>query len=310
MIKPEIHLADLIRALRVMTPDEEARKQIASMLGFEFVPAISKPVPPPDSILPKQVREPAQAKTKSQRSKLREEGTIGFTVDVIEESVPVKVPALQLPEAFQEKSEEDEPAPTFFPLLAPLWTRAIITKMLSVETSDGPPDIAKLIEIISSNQPLKQIPRLSSPTLRQGVQVLIDRGPGLVPYQRDQVFLLEQLDLLAGRDQVHVWEFVGTPLKQADAVSQPRLSCYRLPPPGTPILMLTDLGVAAPPFEVEVATPEEWLEFVQYVRQAKYQLLVLTPYHPIRCPNALKDDVRIIQWDRETSVSTVLRALS
>lgn len=309
MIRPRIQLADLIRALRVMAPDEEARKQIASMLGFEFAPEPSKPLPPSDPILPKQTRRPAQGKTKSRRPKVKGD-TLGFTVDVIEESVPVKVPAWELPEPFQEKSEEGEPAPAFFPLLAPLWTRAIITKMLSVETSDGLPDIAKLIEIISSNRPLKEIPRLSLPTLRQGVQVLIDRGPGLVPYLRDQRLLLEQLELLVGKDQVHLWEFVGTPLKHADAVSPLPHSSYRLPPSGMPILMLSDLGIGAPPFEAEVATPEEWLEFVMKVREAKYELLILTPYPPIRCPSALKDHVRIIQWDRETSVSTVLRALS
>ena len=74
--------------------------------------------------------------------------------------------------------------------------------------------------------------------------------------------------------------------------------------------MLSDLGVAVPPFELEVATPDEWLAFVEQVREAKYQLLILTPYHPSRCPSAIRNDVRIIQWDRETSVSTVLRALS
>jgi len=292
-----------------MKPDEDARQRIVSMLGFEFAPETSIPLPLSETLLPKQFMRPARKKPKTRRPKFTGEAMTGFTVDVIEERAPVKVP-LELPQPFQEKSEEDEPSPVFFPLLAPIWTRAIITKMLSVETNDGLPDISKLIEIISSNQPLKEIPRLSLPTLRLGVQVLIDRGPGLVPYMRDQEFLLEQLDQLVGNDQVEVWEFTGTPLKHAVSVKSPARSSYSLPSPGTPLLMLSDLGIAVPPFELEVATTAEWLAFVEYVHQARYSLLVLTPYHPVPCPSALKKSVRIIQWDRETSVSTVLRALS
>jgi hypothetical protein len=309
MVRPEIQLADLIRALQIMRPDEEARQQIASMLGFEFAAAPSTPLPP-SVTPPKQSGRQDQVKRKPRRSKFMGETMGGLTVEVIEESAPVKVPTLVLPEPFQEPSEENEPSPKFFPLLAPIWTRAIITKMLSVNANDGPPDIPKLIEIISNNRPFKQIPRRPVPTLRQGAQVLIDGGPGLVPYLRDQMFLLEQLNQLVGADQVQAWKFIGTPLKHAVPVSSSHLSSYKLPPLGVPLLMLTDLGVAVPPFEVEIATTDEWLEFVRYVRQAGYQLLALTPYHPVRCPDALKNHVRIIQWDRGTSVSTILRALS
>ncbi|HKQ89197.1 MAG TPA: hypothetical protein VJZ77_00840 [Blastocatellia bacterium] len=309
MHRPEIHLADLIRALQIMKPDEEARQKIASMLGLEFAAAAPTQLPP-SVTPPKQSGRQEQVKRKPRRSKFMGEMMGGLTVELIEESAAVKVPALVLPEPFQESSEENEPSPKFFPLLAPIWTRAIITKMLSVDANDGPPDIPKLIEIISHNRPVKQIPRRPLPTLRQGVQALIDGGQGLVPYLRDQMFFLEQLNQLVGADQVQAWKFIGTPLKYAVSVSPPLLSSYKLPPPGVPLLMLTDLGVAVPPFEVEVATTDEWLAFVRYARQAGYQLLVLTPYHPARYPDTLKNQVRIIQWDRGTSVSTILRALS
>lgn len=233
-----------------------------------------------------------------------------LTVEVLEESAPVKVPALDLPDPLEEQSEENEPLLRFYPLLAPIWTRAIITKILSVDASYGVPDIQKLVEIISHNRPLDQIPRRLLPTLRKGVQVLIDNGPGLVPFLRDQMSLLEQLKLVVGPDRVQIWEFVGTPLKHAVSIGTSNVQGYRLPAPGTPLLMLTDLGIAVPPFEVEVTAPDEWLEFVHYVRQAGYRLQVLTPYAPIRYSRALKRLMKIIQWDRGTSVSTVLRAMS
>ena len=233
-----------------------------------------------------------------------------LTVEVLEESAPVKVPALDLPDPLEEQSEENESLPKFLPLLAPIWTRAIITKLLSVDASSGVPDIQKLVEIISRNRPLEQIPCQFLPTLRKGVQVLIDNGPGLVPFLRDQISFLEQLKLVVGPDRVQIWEFVGTPLKHAVSTGASSVHGYRLPAPGTPLLMLTDLGVAVPPFEADVTAPDEWLEFVHYVREAGYRLQALTPYAPTRYSRALKRLVKIIQWDRGTSVSTVLRAIS
>ncbi|HET6976132.1 MAG TPA: hypothetical protein VFI24_07410 [Pyrinomonadaceae bacterium] len=309
-LRPEIHLADLIRAFQVLKPDDETKPLLASMLGFEYVGGISTAPAPTDAKSAKRNKRSTQYKPKSRSSKYATDAAPNLLVEVVDESAPVKTPMMVLPKPFDESSEELTPAPKFFPLLAPIWTRAIITKMLSRDANYGLPDISKIIDIISANQPLDQIPRQPLPTIRNGVQILIDNGPGLVPFLRDQIFFLEELKLVVGADKVDVWEFIGTPLKHAVSGREPNLPGYRLPAPGVPLLLLTDLGIAAPPFEVEVATVDEWLSFIQEVSRSGHQMLTLTPYHPARCPAQLKSQMAIIQWDRGTSVSAVLRAIS
>lgn len=306
-MRPEISLADVIRAIRELDPDPEAVRRLLPMLGFE----LDAPLQAPESRLEtgRLPSLPPQYKPKSRRSDFAGKVIANLSVEVIKEGRSQKSSSLVMPEPIKGQSEEGAPPPKYLPLFETMWSRAIITKMLSVKAADSLPDIQRLIEILSRNQPLKDVPRRLSPSLRKGAQVLIDRGPGMTPFIRDQIFLLEQLGQIVGEDRLDVWGFVGTPLRRAFSRDVPASTSYRLPPEGTPILLLTDLGIAAPPFETEVATPMEWARFARYARTAGGPLLALTPYPRRRWPRAVRESMTVIQWDFRTSVLSVQKAL-
>jgi hypothetical protein len=312
-IWPKVSLADLIRALGTLEPDNDGIKNVASMLGFELDNEVipikpSKPEKSQRSFSDRSL--PYNRSIKSQKPRATSDVLANLAMKTIKENVPIDVPIPKMPEPLKDNPVENEPLPEHNPLLVPIWTRAIITKLLSVEADEGSPDILKLIKIISENQPLRQIPRKSYPTLRRGVQILIDIGPGLVPYIRDQISLLERLEHIVGTDLVEVWDFIGTPLKYSVSHDESLGSKYELPSSGTPILMLTDLGITIPPFATEVTSVDDWIEFAHCVHEAECPLLALTPYDSTRWPNALKDQIEIIKWDRETTVLTVSKLLS
>lgn len=300
-ICPEISLADLIRALHTLEPNKDSLEYVASMLGFELDKKILKPLPEPDEP-PKPL--PHHESIISEKPKVTRNILANVSMHTVEENELTKFSLPKMPKPLKDNSGENEPLPEYHPLFIPIWTRAIITKLLSIEVDEGLPDIQKLIKIISENQPLRQIPRKAYPTLRRGVQVLIDIGPGLLPYMCDQVSLLKQLKHIVGTDRIEVWDFIGTPLKYS-VFSDELIHSYQLPSPGTPILMLTDLGIAIPSFATENTSVDEWIEFAQHVHEAGCPLLALIPYNSTRWPNALKDQMIIVQWDRETTVSTV-----
>lgn len=306
-MRPEIDLADVIRAVQALDPDPEAVRRLLPMLGFESDGGEVTRAPEPRPDAGRLPRLPPQYKPKSRRSGFTGKVVANLSVEVVKTGGPLSGPAPEMPEPLKEQSEEDAPQPAHLPLLEPAWSRAIITKMLSVKTADVLPDILKLIDLLSRNQPLKEIPRRSYPSLTRGAQVLIDRGPGMTPFTRDQIFLLAELEQVVGRDRLEVWGFVGTPLKRA--FTGRAAQCYRLPPEGTPILLLTDFGIAAPPFETEVATPGEWAGFARRAREAGAPLLALTPYPSGRWPDEVRELVTIIRWDHPTSVLTVQKAL-
>jgi len=314
-LETELSLSDLITAVKVLKADEEGRERIAKMLGFglgrqEETPTLSyketnlNGVRSRETSMEPKIKAPTIMATKEARERENE-----FTLEITEENYPMQLHAMDMPEPLKYFSEMDEPLPEHLPLLNPIWTRAIITKMLSVYAYEGSPDISTLIEIISLNLPFKQIPKKLSTTLRRGVQLLIDTGPGLVPYSRDQVSFLHELRNIVGNDGIEVWTFKGTPLMHALSLNEPPRSNYRLPLPGTPILMLTDLGIASPLKITGMASIDEWRKFIQMVQRARCPLSALVPYKSSRWPKPLKKLLTIIQWDRKTTDSNITQFL-
>ncbi len=312
-ILQEISIADWIKVWHLLGPDEETLEQITSLLGFELTKEViddtetPKPLPKTETLKgrPWESEPPVP-----ERPRPAAESSSNISMKVIEDNLPIEVSILKLPEPIRDKYEKEDIILEHYPLLTPIWTRAIITKLLSTKAEEGTPDIELLVKFISRNQLIKRIPYKALPTLRRGAQVLIDAGPGLLPYIRDQIFLIEQLRPIVGAGQVDVWTFTGTPLKQAISYSKPITNHYVPPSPGTPVLLLTDFGIAVPPFEDEMASIDEWILFVQYMRDTGCPLLALTPYNAKRWPKELKDKIKIVQWDRGTTVLTLLRSLN
>src|SRR5262249_49169193 len=105
------------------------------------------------------------------------------------------------------------PAPD--PLFHPRWARGILTAALSTESPDGPVDIERLIESLSQREHLAGLPRLSAPTMRHGLQLLVDLGVGMTPYASDVKSFQKEIRLIVGDDGVEVLRFDGSLLRGA-----------------------------------------------------------------------------------------------
>jgi hypothetical protein len=307
-MRSEIYISDFIRIVQALEPDEDTLRDIIPMLGFELSDESSISAFDINNKGEKLSPPPLQHTNKLRPPNIRSENVADLSMEIIEEDSPIILK--KLPNPIQYQSEENEPLPKYFPLLSPIWTRGIVVEILSTEINEGLPDMRELIELISHCKPITQIPYQSSSTIRRGAQVLIDAGPGSAPYMRDQTFLLEQIENIVGSDGVDTWDFIGTPIKYAVSYSDPNCSNYRLPPSGTPIIMLTDLGIAAPQFNPEVTTHSEWIEFAHFVRAERCPLLAFVPFNPNRWPNALKNHIAMIQWDYKTSILTIRKFMS
>lgn len=83
---------------------------------------------------------------------------------------------------------------------------------------------------------------------------------------------------------------------------------YVPPLPGTPVILLSDLGIARPLGASDRASVDEWAAFASRVRAAGCPLIALLPYAPRRWPQKLRLHVVMIEWDPGVAVSK-LRAL-
>lgn len=202
-------------------------------------------------------------------------------------------------------SEEHAPRPPLEPLLVPEWTRAILSTALSTACGEGDVDVERVAERIARREAVTAVPRLPLTTLRRGVQVLVDQGQGMQPFMRDLTAIQGEIRRVAGEHRARVLRFAGTPLRAAGAGPRGRWGEYLPPPRGTPVLLLTDLGIGRPQLSADPATVEEWLELAAVVRRAGCPLVALVPYGAHRWPAALRDAMTLVEWDRPTSAARV-----
>jgi hypothetical protein len=301
----KISLGDLVRAMgKLKAKDLETQKRIAEMLGMTLV---EKVIDGPSAITDAPILEGNQI-VDSQNT----DPTPALETD-FGDSIPITLQHDQ-----SEKDEwirEVEPlpaasqggeyvAPKLEPLFLPQWTRAILSAALVTNAGDGLPDIERITETIARGDVVRELPTHSLPTVRRGVQLLVDKSLAMMPFARDQTWLQKQLQNVVGSDRVQVTRFVGTPLSRIGSRSQAAAD-YAPPLPGTPVVLLTDLGICQPMLAEDWADPQEWVRFSLIVRHAHCPLIALVPYGPSRWPAELLPYMTIIQWDRKTTAPII-----
>jgi 1,4-alpha-glucan branching enzyme len=189
------------------------------------------------------------------------------------------------------------------PLLPAKWSRAIIGAACATDVEDGGIDVEKLVEALATGAPIREIPRSRVRSLVRGMQLLVDRSTSLAPFRRDVAHLSDQLRSVVGRDRSEVEDFDGFPAGLGEAVVPPDRP-YRMPPPGTPVIVISDLGMSPAPPRRRGGTAAQWTSFADKLRRRGCPLVAFAPYPLSRWPSPLLRSVKAVPWDRSTTVSS------
>jgi hypothetical protein len=207
----------------------------------------------------------------------------------------------------------DAPAPPerlwLEPMIEPGLARAIIAALLGRPVFEGPIDLAAAISVIAGGRPLRRVPRRRRRTLRFAAQLLIDDGSGMAPFAGDAADLELRVKGVVGAERVDVVRFhgAGAPIPGAGELDDParlvqragQWTAYDCPAPLTPVLALTDLGLANGGLTSrETAT---WRGLAEVLGRTGSPLVVLTPCPPRWWPRALDGLATMVQWDRATA---------
>lgn len=307
-MRSELSAADLLRALHALRPTDAATKRaIAELLlprpsGGREVPAAADALAsPPDP------HEPHPLATEAENGDAGSEPSLGLAMDSVLQALPPesmpgppRTAELERPRV----SEEHVPELPFAPLLAPRWTRGILTAALATRAPhDGAPlDLERIVEAVARGEVLERLPRVPSWALPPTVQVLADRGAGMAPFERDQRHLARVLRRVAGADRVTERPFVGCPDRDDEDEDE---ESYTPPPAGSVVVLLSDLGIARPRQWRDRAGVAEWRRFARRAREAGCGLVALVPYPADRWPSALTRSIRTIEWDRRTTATSI-----
>jgi hypothetical protein len=320
--RPVISIGDAIRAMADLQPaDEDTRAAIREMLGLEQAqdaPAqpdvgvwtrsesvasttaaaqlTTRPYTPPP-VRVTRVETPAS----SAGSTLRHVGTTA--------GPPGRPAWIEAPGEIMGSAALERPAPQPRPLFGPPAGRAILTAALSTSVAEGDVDIDAIVETLTEARPVLELPRRLTPTLRRGVQLLVDRGPGMIPFSADQSAFIRDIDDVLSDDRLEVLYFAGCPSRGAGPGARSGWTDWSPPPPGTPVLALTDVGLGGSPLDADCSSPDEWLRFAHHVRDEGCALFALVPYEASRWPPALARAMTLLHWSERTTVGEVRRAV-
>lgn len=191
------------------------------------------------------------------------------------------------------------------PLLLPRWARGIISEAASTLRAGSAPDIYKIIEAIAREEETDRLPFLKVPTLARGCQMLCDVSFGMMPFAADCRELMQTVRSTVGRERVAVFYFEDCPVYGVETEGVFKRVAYEPPPSGTPVLIVSDLGIADSPLSVRRSSPGDWLRLLAVLRAADCPPLAFNPYPPARWPRVLAEALPIIQWDRWTTAASV-----
>jgi hypothetical protein len=318
--RSEVGLAELVEALHHLQPaDEPTRVAIAEALGLaEHAAAKSAIRVGTGGAEPGAAEEPS-AGTHASETELAnritapeevEEAKLKMLTPVREEAMTIEVlfgaSAPVEVEPLEHSSAAHLQAPEYVPLLHQEWFRGIAGAMLATSQPSRDIDWRFLERRLVRGLPLEKLPWRSRPTLKRGVQVLLDCSESMQPFRRDGTELVASLGRLVGECRVRTWRFRLNPWQPARSQwkwlspTPARFDAY------TPLLVISDFGIAG-----SGATGlEPWLEALHQAELLRCPILALIPAPESSWPLWLRRVVpRAFVWDRETSAQSVRREL-
>jgi hypothetical protein len=307
-----IWIGDVLRALRAT--DDASRAQVLDLLGFA-APSVTESYSgqPVDQepgaergdqepgTQPSALEAPSAPRSGAEARDQRPSPTAGIPLltPVRSGSSPAVIETgVSLPRVEERHLSPAVPYRPLFPLLS---TSAILQGALSRQVAEGSIDITALVETVARCKPVSAVPRRHVPTLRYGVQVLVDMGPGMQPFRRDQEEIIRQIVRTVGREKVEVGYFAYSPLRGAGPGPGWTWRPYRPPSRRTPILLLSDLGIGGPSGDFRKSTHSEWRRFWRIAADNESGIVAFVVYPPDRWPGWLAAVTHPVSWDRRAT---------
>ena len=323
MARPLVFVGDVLRAVHVLgITSPETAHEVMGLLGAQSWAAALMPVVQPATTRPPPARPPTLAPPATPVPPPRDSAAANLPppdaatapahvqAEITRIAAEARRPVWPNWAATTDPLPRAQRLPASVPdaLLDPRQERALISGLASSVARDGVLDLPQLVGLLGHGRLVRELPRQRRAGLRRGVQVLADIGPGMAPFTPDVAQFIARLGTLVPPERIALLSFRGNPLRgcsEGDADPAP----WQPPPAGTPVLLLTDLGLGARSQAPRGSSVDAWVEFTEAARAAGVTVRALVPYPRERWPQALAERLRAVHWDRRTSAAMVQRVL-
>lgn len=312
-----ISAADALYALRELRPDADATAQIIELLQIERV-AAQRPQAPVGVHSPRvtadvRVETAATPKlpvsiTSERKAAAIVRGSGRPTMATLESTGLTEGPPEWLASTAP-FSDAITVTPTVgLPIFAAGRARSIVAASVSTRSNDGPIAMRALIEKLCRLEPVSALPRRAVPTVRRGVQLLVDRSSAMDPYSADIADVVRVVSQVVGTPRTQLLRFSRTPLTVTPSRA-PAAESWRAPALGTPVFIISDLGIGGDALGEARPPRRDWLELARRARSAGCAVVALVPFAPDRWDPQVARVIMHIHWDHRMTAGAVRRAI-
>jgi hypothetical protein len=289
------HLGDFYRAAGALGLEGNDILRVAALLGLDTRAATSTPAPAqPDALV-----DPGTTRTTNVYPAIESERSAALLARAVKTASPAA--NVSQPGWFSsttpfpvERTRHRTTRLPLDPLLAPRGARNIVAAVAATHVAEGEIDLERIVASVARGEVLRDLHRRVSVTVRNGLQLLVDRGQSMTFFARDASWVEQQIQNVVGADRVQSLRFAELPQRGAGRSGEEWKS-YRPPVSGVPVLVLTDLGIGG---SSAALVAVDWVAFAKLVRAAGCPLVALVPYPPERWPEMAARAITIAQWDR------------
>ncbi|WP_374368563.1 hypothetical protein [Dongia sp.] len=312
--RAEISLADLLRAIAVIRPENDAEtRAIAALLGFDpaipgaematrsaAVPDLPKDSPFPRHTQPVPLPPPVTPPTPP------DPDSTGGSIRISERRRSSRSAPAWLANTAAMKSGALREAHAPAPLFQPRWVRALLGASLAARRPIGPPDLTRAVETLARGEALRVLPRQPILTMAAGVQVMIDIGERMQPFWHDRANLIRDLRRVVGSDSIDFLQCKGTPerTRRNDAEDWEAYLTQQPPRFGACMLIVSDFGLGAIS-DAHGASPHTWIAFARQLARRGHRVVGFVPFPPARWPDSLARAIDLVAWDRGSTVGRI-----
>jgi hypothetical protein len=302
----EIWLGDYVDAvMKLGIDDDETRREVADLLGLPWLTVTAAQPAQPSPVIERHVsEEPVTERARDEprqpsedvrpRPPTKQRGDV-----VITAQAPVMFSAPrwlgnQLPAATSTAVVEQP----FSPLFRREWTRAILGALAAVWRAEHEIDVARLVEEFARRRTVTTLPRRRGQSVRLGTQFYIDGTGAMAWLSRDIELLIARARQVLGRD-----------IRATHLDYDPR--AMPLPTCGTPVVIVSDLGIAPldasslAAYQLEVSRSHAWRAAIEQLDRARCPIAMLVPFPPGRWPAWISRYPGVVPWDHRTTPAAV-----
>jgi hypothetical protein len=301
-MKPDVGLGDLLRAWDACGRDPDALPLLARAMGYEPRTSTTPPLPSPPEEPPRPTPIAPRERVESRGAPDRDRSETGLVLETLPRAPTPSIPAWRAVSPLPRGTPSPKPLPA--PLFPAMRERGLLAAAARTLRDDTGLDVPAVVEALARRILPRPLPRRRVPSLRGGVQLIVDDGAWMAPFADD-----------LARLRVRLREVVGTALEELSVRELPPLVVtaarraprpWAPPRPGTAVIVVSDLGRAA--WRNGRAGPDAaWSALLADIESAGLAPVVLVPGHAARYRDRGVRRTLMLDWDRSARIAQILQ---